>query len=133
MFRHFIALKTFVHQIDCFCPDDEHANYITINKGDVIEVTKERNFIEGSGWYFLIGINEQCFFYMAIEELEQYVLKERVVTKLDINLRINYLQFKINQSLDLLDEASFVNYTNQLNEVNDLMEMLNQYLYTVSV
>ncbi|MBZ5749513.1 MULTISPECIES: hypothetical protein [Metabacillus] len=133
MFRHFIALKTFVHQIDCFCPDGEHADYITINKGDVIEVTKERNFTEGSGWYFLIGINDQCFFYIAIEEMEQYVAKERVISIVDINLKMNYLQFKINQSLDSLDEASFVNYTNQLNEVSDLKETLDQYLYTVSV
>lgn len=133
MFRHFIALKTFVHQIDCFCPDGEHADYITINKGDVIEVTKERNFTEGSGWYFLIGINDQCFFYIAIEEMEQYVAKERVISIVDINLKMNYLQFKINQSLDSLDEASFVNYTNQLNEVSDLKETLDQYLSTVSV
>lgn len=133
MLRHFIALKTFVHQIDCFCPGGEHADYITINKGDVIEITEERNFTEGNGWYFLIGINDQCFFYMAIEEMEQYVAKEQVISIVDMNLKMNYLQFKINQSLDSLDEASFVNYTNQLNEVSDLKETLDQYLYKVSV
>jgi hypothetical protein len=133
MLRHFIALKTFGHQIDCFCPGGEHADKIIIHKGDIIEVTKERNFIEGNGWYFLIGINDQSFFYMAIDELELYCKNERLVSMLDIDLRINYLQFKINQSLDSGDKASFVKYTNKLKEENDCKVKLNQYIHSSSV
>ena len=72
MFGHYIAGKTFSHKIDCFCPGGHHADVLKIQKGDLINVTNERKFTM-HGWYFLIGFNDICMFYMALADLEQYV------------------------------------------------------------
>jgi hypothetical protein len=70
---------------------------------------------------------------MAHEDLEQYFMKERLLSILDINLKINFLQFKINQALDTGDEASFMNFTKKLKESSDLKVKLEQYLSNVAV
>ncbi|WP_257351025.1 IDEAL domain-containing protein [Pseudalkalibacillus decolorationis] len=133
MFGHLIAVKTFEHQIDCFCPGGDHANFLTINKGDIIEVTNERKFTMANGWYFLVGINDLCIFYIALEDLEQYFMKERLLSVLEIDLKINYFQFKINETLDTGDEASFLSYTNKLIESSELQVKLENYLNNEAV
>lgn len=133
MFGHYFAVKTFEHQIDCFCPDGNHAEYLTINKGDIIEVMNERKFTMANGWYFLVMINERCIFFMALEDLEEYFMKEQLLSMFDIDLKINHLQFKINQALDTGDEASFMNFTKKLKESNHLKVKLDNYLRNVTV
>jgi hypothetical protein len=63
MFRHFIAIKTFEHQIDCFCPDGIHEEVVTIQTGDIIEIINDRKFVLDKGWYFLIRMNNQHDFH----------------------------------------------------------------------
>lgn len=133
MFRHFIAIKTFEHQIDCFCPDGIHADVLTIHRGDIIELINERKFMFEKGWYFLIRLNNQCDFHIALEDLEQYYLNERLLSMIDIELTLNYLQFKINQALDTGDEESFLNFTKKLKESYDLKVKLEQYAHNVAV
>jgi hypothetical protein len=128
MVQHFIAVKTFGHQIDCFCPGGDHADFLTINKSDVIEITNARKFTIGSGWYFLVVINSQRFFYMALEDLDKYFMEEQLLSILDIELKVNYLHFQVDQALDIGDEASFLNYTKKLKESNDLWVKLEEYL-----
>lgn len=132
MFGYFISGKRFDHKIVCFCPDAIHANVLTINKGDVIEVTNNRKFMMDHGWCFLVKFNNQGMFYMAIEDLEYYVMKERLFSMLDIDLNINYLNFKINQSLEVGDKASFINFTKNLNELSDLKVIMEEYLYNAA-
>lgn len=116
MNEHYIAMKTFQHDIDCFCPDAYHAFSITIQKGDLIEVTPERKFTMAKGWYVFVVINEQHAFFMAMEDLELYLMNEQILSLIDIDLRINYLQFKIDQDLERGDETSFAIHSNLLNE-----------------
>lgn len=133
MVGHYIAIKTFEHQIACFCPGADHAEHITINKGDIIEVTAERKFTMAYGCFFLIDINERYVFYMAFEDLKQYFMKELLLSTLDITLKINYLQYKINQALDLGDEASFMNFTKELKENREFNVKLEKYLTNMAV
>jgi hypothetical protein len=128
MVQHFIVVKTFGHQIDCFCPGSDHADYLTINKSDIIEVTNDRKFTIGNGWYFLVVINSQCFFYMALEDLDKYFMKGKLLSILDIELKINNLQFHVDKALDIGDEVTFLNYTKKLKESNDLRVKLEEYL-----
>lgn len=53
--------------------------------------------------------------------------KDWLLTILDIDLKINYLGFKINQSLETGDKASFIHFTSQLKEINDLKGIMEQY------
>jgi hypothetical protein len=128
MSQHFIVAKTFEHQIDCFCPGGEHADLLIIKKTDRIEVKDDRKFVMDSGWYSLVIINNEWFLYMALEDLDQYFMKGYIYSMLDIELKINYLQFQVNLALDKGDEVLFLNSTTSLNEASDLKENLESYI-----
>lgn len=123
-----VSGEKFEHQIDCFYNDASHTSVLTINRGDIIEVTNERKYTKDNGWYALVKHNNQCMFYIAFKDLERYMKKDWLLTILDIDLKINYLGFKINQSLETGDKASFIHFTSQLKEINDLKGIMEQYV-----
>jgi hypothetical protein len=129
----YIAVKTFDHQVDCFCPDAVHSEVITIHRGDIIEITPERKYTVINGWYALVFINQSFSFYMAVEDIEWYFTKEQLISMLDVDLQINYLQYKINQALDEGDEISFMNFTEKMNDSNEMKEKWQMYLRNVAV
>jgi hypothetical protein len=133
MYGPYIAVKTFEHQIECFCPDGDHAVTLSINSGEIFEVTNKRTFRTANAWYYLVRFNDQCMFYMSLDDLEQYFMKEQLLSMLDIDLEINYLQFQINKALDTGDEAFFLNNSKKLKEVHVLKERLEEYLRKVAV
>lgn len=129
----YIAVKTFDHQVDCFCPDEDHSEVVTIQKGDIIEITPDRKYTVINGWYALVILNESFSFYIAVEDLEWYFVKEQIITMLDVDLKLNYYQYKINQALDEGDEETFMNFTERMNDSNELKERLVMYLGNVAV
>jgi len=129
----YIAVKTFDHQVDCFCPDADHSEVVTIHRGDIIEITPERKYTVINGWYALVIINQSFSFYMAVEDIEWYFTKEQMISMLDVDLKINYFQYKINQALDEGDEISFMNFTEKMNDSNEMKEKLHKYLRNVAV
>lgn len=128
MIQHFIATETFDHQIDCFCPGEKHEELMTILKGAVVEVTQERRFSEHKGWYVLIIVNQYCVFFIAAEELDKYVKEERLLSLIDIELKINFLQHQIDKTLDKVDKGTFIDTTNELKRVYDLKLHLENYI-----
>ena len=133
MIGHYIAVTMFEHKIDCFCPGGDHTDFLTINEGDILEVTAERKFTVTNGWYFLVRFNEHCIFYMSLEDLEQYFIKEQLLSMLDMDLTINHLQYKINQALDTGDKTSFMSFTEKLKEASDFKMKLEQYVSSLAV
>lgn len=129
----YIAVKTFDHQVDCFCPDADHSEVVTIHRGDVIEISPERKYTVINGWYALVIINQSFSFYMAVEDIEWYFTKEQLISMLDVDLQINYYQYKINQALDEGDERSFMNFTEKMNDSNELKDKLQMFLRKVVV
>ncbi|MGI8383964.1 hypothetical protein [Robertmurraya sp. P23] len=129
----YIAVNTFDHQVDCFCPDADHSEVVTIHRGDIIEITPERKYTVINGWYALVIINQNFSFYMAVEDIEWYFSKEQIISMLDVDLQINYYQYKINQALDEGDEISFMNFTEKTNDSNEMKEKLQMYLRNVAV
>lgn len=133
MIQYFIAKETFTHQIDCFCPGSIHATTLTINKMDIIEVTNEQSFTFNNGWYVQAIINNQGHFYIALEDLERYFALGRLVTDFDLELRLNYLRFQIDQALEINDEELFFNTTSQLKESSELKKKLADYLMIADI
>ncbi|WP_050183612.1 IDEAL domain-containing protein [Domibacillus robiginosus] len=129
MIQYFIAKETFTHQIDCFCPDSRHAAPLTINKMDIMEVTNKESFTFNNEWYVLAIINNHGHFYIALEDLVQYFHLERLVTDFDLELKLNYLQFQIDQALEIRNEESFLKHTKTFKEFSGLKVKLNSYLY----
>jgi hypothetical protein len=128
MNQHFITVKTFEHQIECFCPDSDHSDEIMIKNGDIIEVSKERKYVIDHGWYCWVIINNYYSFYMSLDALDQYFKKEYILSRLDIELKINYLNFRINLSLDEGDEISFIYHTKYLKGLSGLKMKLDHYI-----
>jgi hypothetical protein len=129
MNQHYIAVKTFQYPIECFCSSSDHTYYLTIHGGDIVEVTDERKYMMANGWYSLVKINERSIFYIALYDLEDFFRKEQLLAMIDIDLQINYLQFKINQAFDTGDEASFIDISKKLNESSELKLKLERHLY----
>ncbi|MCM3601265.1 IDEAL domain-containing protein [Robertmurraya korlensis] len=129
----YIAVNTFDHQIDCFCPDADHSEVVTIHRGDIIEISPERKYTVINGWYALVIINQSCSFYMAVEDIEWYFTKEQLISMLDVDLQINYYQYKINQALDEGDEKAFMNFTDKMNHSYEMKGKLLMYLRNVAV
>jgi uncharacterized protein YpiB (UPF0302 family) len=133
MNKFFIAKQMFQHQIDCFCPNGIKEDVVTIHRGDIIEITSERKYMMENGWYFLIRHNDKYDFYIALEDLETYYVDEKLASNLDIELLLNYFDYKIDQALDIGDEKSFFTFTTKLKEISDLKEKIEQYLHGILV
>jgi len=129
MFRHFIAKKSFKNQIKCFCPDQHHASQITIHSGDIIELTRDRKFVHDQGWYFLISVNDDRHFYIALKDLENYYDSGHLVSLTDLELTEIYYQYKINEALDTGDHESFMVFTSEIKELKKLKEKITNHLY----
>lgn len=123
----YIAIEQFEHQVDCFCPDADHVNILHFKKGDLMEVTPDRKYTF-MGWYALVVINGQQAFYMALEDIERYFLEEQISSQLDIDLKINYLHYKIDQDLEAGDKVSFAENSRKLRETCSLKEELDYYI-----
>ena len=128
MIQHYIVTDTFTHQIDCYCPGEEHVDVLTLKEGDVIEVTPDGKFTFGNGWYFLIVINYQSPIYLSLDDLEHYYRRGQILSSYDLELKSNYIQNKINQALDTKNKDSFLNYTSELNHLSNLKEKYNTFL-----
>lgn len=127
MAHHFIVVNNFSHQVDCFCTGEVHSEFITFKQGDVIEVTNDRKFTM-AGWYFLLLINNHYPYYIAIDDLEKYNKHEQILSIVDIELKINYLQFQINQALDTNNKVTFLDYTPKLKDLNNLKRQYNNFM-----
>ncbi|MEQ6378297.1 hypothetical protein RZN25_15905 [Bacillaceae bacterium S4-13-56] len=133
MRQHFVVANTFKHRMNCFCHEKKHDCFFTLKEGDVIEVTNDRKFTIGNGWYHLTFINGQFPFYMRPDELDQYNSDGQLLSLLDIELKLNYLHFHINQSLDKKEKMSFLEDTTERNQLIDLKEKLATFIGRVEL
>ena len=125
MIERFVVMQTFDIQIDCFCAGSIHADIVTLHKGDILEMMNERKFTF-NGWYILVGINDRHFCFLSVNELESYVVKEQILSLFDLSIKINYLQYKINEALDRMDVTSFMENTRVLNELRDCKQCFSE-------
>lgn len=70
----------------------------------------------------LVMINDYSV-YMFVQELEDFIDEEKIVSVLDMELKRNYLQFKVNESLDILDKEGFEQYAKELAKVKEMVEI----------
>ncbi|HZH58243.1 MAG TPA: hypothetical protein VEY70_01410 [Metabacillus sp.] len=132
MHHYFIVNDQFEHFVECFCPDGEHEDVLTIKRGDFLEVTNERTYVLDQGWYNRVCLNSDKQFYMALEDLENYFIKGRIFSLMDLELHINHLKYQVDQSLGLGDEDFFLEATNRLKKSNELKLMLTEHLNKIT-
>ncbi|WP_077623556.1 hypothetical protein [Sediminibacillus massiliensis] len=127
MSRHFIAIKPFSHQVDCFTPGEEQPHSVEIKKADILTINSERKYIIGAGWYFLIGINDHSNFFISVSDLEKYYTSGSFSSVTDIELNLIYWQYKLNQALDDADELQFGYVAKELTELESLKQKLKDF------
>ncbi|MDE5053241.1 hypothetical protein [Niallia taxi] len=122
MQNQFLVVKPFQYMVECTCPRPDHTFFLDLHKGDIITVTEEKKYVDSLGWLMLVMINDYSV-YMFVQELEDFIDEEKIVSVLDMELKRNYLQFKVNESLDILDKEGFEQYAKELAKVKEMVEI----------
>jgi len=122
MQNQFMVTKPFQYMVECTCPRPDHTFFIDLHKGDIITVTDEKKYVDSLGWLMLVMINDYSV-YMFVQELEDFINEEKIVSILDMELKRNYLQFKVNESLDKMDKESFEQYAKDLAKIKEMTEI----------
>ncbi|MCV9886752.1 hypothetical protein [Metabacillus halosaccharovorans] len=132
MHHYFIVNQQFQHFVECFCPDGEHEDMLTIKRGELLEVTNERTYVYDQGWYNMVILNSDKYIYMALDDLEKYFIKGYIYSLMDLELHINHLKFQVDQSLGNGNEDTFLEATNGLKKSNELKIMLERHLNSMT-
>ncbi|WP_243292111.1 IDEAL domain-containing protein [Bacillus sp. FJAT-47783] len=126
MFQQFVVINEFTHVLDCYCPYCQELNHFEFQKGDIIELTEEQKFLPEMGTYILVQVNKEYRFFIALEDLDYYYKKENICSTGDLQLKENYLRFKIDEALDCGDKESFHFYVYQFNEIQEFLRTVLQ-------
>ncbi|PGS48649.1 hypothetical protein [Bacillus sp. AFS041924] len=130
MDKHFIILEPFHQQVTCCCPGQKHQHMIEFSEGDLWTMTSERKYVDCLGWHYLIDNNSDFEFYLHVEDIESLYESGVLCSIWDIDLKINHLNFKINEALDVNDRESFLSIANDL---RSLKEIKNKYFTNENV
>ncbi|MGN8844251.1 hypothetical protein ACTNDN_15690 [Niallia sp. HCP3S3_B10] len=123
MKNDFIVLTPFQYMIECTCPRPEHTFRLDLHKGDIITVTEEKKYVDSLGWLLLVMINDFSFF-MFVDEIEEFIANKKITSLLDMELRMNYLDYKVNESLDVLNKEKFEVFARELNDLKAIQKDL---------
>ena len=123
MKNDFIVLAPFQYMIECTCPRPEHSFILDLHKGDIITVTEERKYVDSLGWLLLVMIKDYSFF-MFVDEIEEFISSKKITSLLDMELRMNYLEYKVNESLDGLNKEQFDLVASELNDLKSIQKDL---------
>ncbi|CAI9386764.1 hypothetical protein ACTQ5K_12710 [Niallia sp. Sow4_A1] len=121
MKNDFIVLTPFQYMIECTCPRPEHTFILDLHKGDIITVTEEKKYVDSLGWLLLVMINDYSFF-MFVDEIEEFIANKKITSLLDLELRMNYLDYKVNESLDVLNKEKFDVFARELNDLKAIQK-----------
>ncbi|WP_235568291.1 hypothetical protein [Peribacillus frigoritolerans] len=62
---------------------------------------------------------------MHVEDIEELYSKGSICSILDLNLKINHLNFKVNEALDAHDRKSFLSFSDELSNVQKIKNKMN--------
>lgn len=131
MHEHFIILENFLHQVGCYCPGQSHQYVLEFQPGDVWLISDEPKYVDCLGWFLLIEVNNEYSFYMHVEDIEELYNNGNICSIMDLELKINYLSFKVNEALDTHDRESFFLYTDELNCALKIKSKVNCTRYQI--
>lgn len=125
MDTHFIIMKPFCHEVGCCCPEQQHQHMINFRQGDIWTITNNRKYVDGLGWYCLIDINNEFQFFIYVDDIQELHAKGSICSIWDLDLKINYLNFKINKALDTYDREAFLSLSNELRHTQQAKSKMN--------
>ncbi|MYL21077.1 hypothetical protein GLW04_14330 [Halobacillus litoralis] len=105
MEQYLYAVKPFEYRTET--TEDSQADVKTLTEGDVLHVTGLPLYVDQMGWFVEVQINDDAPFSMSIPSMDDCYDQGLLFTEMDLDLAINYYEFKIDQSLVSKDEVSF--------------------------
>ncbi|GKU80726.1 hypothetical protein [Niallia sp. NCCP-28] len=121
MKNDYVVLKSFQYLIECTCPSPDHTFMLEFDKGDTFIITDEKKYVDSLGWLVLVLIKNSSI-YMYIDELEEFVEDKKICSIIDLELKINYLEYKVNETLDSMDECNFSLYAKELAVLKEVQD-----------
>jgi hypothetical protein len=125
MDKQFVIMKPFCHEVGCCCPEQQHQHMINFRQGDIWTITNNRKYVDGLGWYCLIDINNEFQFFIYVDDIQELHVKGSICSIWDLDLKINHLNFKINEALDTHDREVFLSLSNELHHVQQVKSKMN--------
>ncbi|MFP8641246.1 hypothetical protein ACLHWY_06845 [Priestia aryabhattai] len=87
---------------------------INFRQGDVWTITNHRKYVDCLGWHCLIDINNEFQFFIYVDDIHELQTKRSICSISDLDLKINYLNFKTNELLDAHNREAFLSLSNKL-------------------
>ncbi|MBN8235463.1 hypothetical protein JF544_09380 [Halobacillus kuroshimensis] len=87
--------------------EDGTADVKSFAHGDTLHVTGLPVYVDQMGWFVEVQKNEDAPFSLPIPYMDECYDQGLLFTEMDLDLAINYYEFKIDQSLVSKDEFSF--------------------------
>ncbi|MFS8602483.1 MULTISPECIES: hypothetical protein [Priestia] len=107
-------MKPFCHEVGCCCPEQQHQHMINFRQGDVWTITNHRKYVDCLGGHCLININNEFQFFIYVDDIHKLHTKGSICSISDLDLKINYLNFKTNEALDAHNREAFLSLSNKL-------------------
>jgi hypothetical protein len=117
--HRFVVLKDYLYQPNCYCLNGQLQEMV-IKRGYTLTITPEKKYIENIGWYFLIDIHSKYQVYISIYDFEKFYKQELICSFFDLDLELNYLEYKVNQALDAKDQTAFNHYSSEFVQLKQL-------------
>ncbi|MEK5440935.1 hypothetical protein [Fredinandcohnia sp. FSL W7-1320] len=124
MKHRFVLLRTSVIEVECPCTKCEGLKKIEVKKGTVLTITPDRKYVDNLGWYVLIDFDDKFQVYINIHDFEKYYFENMFCSFIDLDLKLNYLEYKLNESLDERNEEAFHILSSELMDMNELREKI---------
>ncbi|MGN7296622.1 hypothetical protein [Ferdinandcohnia sp. SAFN-114] len=124
MKHRFVLLRTSVIEVECPCTKCEGMKKIEVKKGTILTITPDRKYVDNLGWYVLIDFDDKFQVYINIHDFEKYYFENMFCSFIDLDLKLNYLEYKLNESLDERNEEAFHLLSNELMDLNELREKI---------
>ncbi|KGP72747.1 hypothetical protein [Pontibacillus yanchengensis] len=122
MYPSFVATTSFQHEVDRSL-DTTPSYTLSITKGDQLSLTEERRYVKGIGWCIKVFLNGEDSINLAIKELESLYQQEYIRSLMDVQLDLNYCQFKVDKALDDKDKETFDEYVTKLESLEKLIPL----------
>mgnify|MGYP006961609770 CR=1 FL=1 len=115
--------------LQCFCHGYKKENLVCrtlfLKQGDLLTVTNRKKYIVDAGWFVLIQINNTEEEFMSVQELEEAIRNERIMSELDCMLKLFHISYNLDQSLACRNKEEFFKLSAMRNEFVFLYEQLS--------
>ncbi|SFJ42408.1 hypothetical protein SAMN04487936_102108 [Halobacillus dabanensis] len=100
---------------ECSCHEIVQLQY-----GDYLQILEDPFYVENTGWYIAVRINEGNPFYMSIPFIDEKYDERMLYTKLDLDLAINYHEYRVEQSLIAKNKEDFFLHKEKLDSLTNI-------------